>query len=150
MASQVSEDMVESTPVRDELPGLGEEIPIEIEVPRLSFVKRGPDGAVRFVSPLPTLFNYGSVPGTRAADGDPFDVVLLGPRRPRGAHLRARILGAIDFVDDGRPDPKLIAGTSPLRPWQRAQVSTFFRIYARAKRSLDPQSAGAQYRGWLF
>lgn len=120
-----------------------------VEVPRLSFVKRRPDGAVHFVSPLPTLFNYGSVLGTLAADGDQLDVLLLGPRLPRGTRRRARVLGVVDFVDAGRPDPKLVAGER-LTAWHRTQVSAFFTVYARAKRVLDPDGGGAVYRGWLF
>ena len=133
------------------LPGLGEEIELVIEVSRFSFVKRRPDGRVHFVSPVPTLFNYGSVPNTRAADGDPLDVLLPGPRLRRGARRRAHVLGVVDFLDGGAPDPKIVAGAPGARlgTWERAQVTTFFQVYARAKRVLDPAGGGALYRGWL-
>jgi inorganic pyrophosphatase len=136
-------------PVVSELPRLGDEVQVVVEVPRLSFVKRRPDGAVHFVSPLPTPFNYGSMLETLAADGDPLDVLLLGPRLARGTRHRARVLGAVDFVDAGQPDPKIVAGEL-LTTWHRAQVSAFFTVYARAKRVLDPRGGGALYRGWLF
>lgn len=38
------------------------ELDVIIEVPRFSFLKRGPGGHVDFVSPLPCPFNYGAVP----------------------------------------------------------------------------------------
>lgn len=131
-----------------ELPRPGDEIQVVVEVSRLSFVKRRPDGSVHFVSPFPTPFNYGSVPNTIAADGDPLDAILLGPRLPRGARCRGRVLGVVDFVDGGRPDPKVVVGER-LTLWDRAQVKAFFSVYARAKRFLDPRGGGASYRGWL-
>ncbi|HJL17173.1 MAG TPA: inorganic diphosphatase [Sandaracinaceae bacterium LLY-WYZ-13_1] len=130
------------------LPRLGDELDVVIEVPRLSFVKRRPDGAVHFVSPLPTPFNYGSVVGTLGADGDPLDVLLLGPRLRRGTRRRARVLGIVDFEDGGLPDPKIVVGEA-LSPWDRARVTAFFRVYARAKRWLDRAGGGAAYRGWI-
>ena len=47
-------------------------------------MKWGADGTVDFVSPLPSPFNYGSVPDTLSEDGDPLDALLVGPRRPAG------------------------------------------------------------------
>ncbi|KAA0206076.1 hypothetical protein EDM68_03655 [Candidatus Uhrbacteria bacterium] len=63
---------------------LPERVDFEIEVPRGGFVKRGPDGRVDFVSPVPCPFNYGSAIGYWSADGDPTDVIVLGPRLGRG------------------------------------------------------------------
>ena len=109
------------------------EVPIVIEVPRFSFIKRGPTGAVDFVSPLPSPFNYGSIPGTHGEDGEPRDVVLLGPRLPRGTRTHATVLGVVGFLDAGTPDPKLVAGAR-LDPWSETQLHAFFRVYALAKR----------------
>lgn len=129
------------------LPALGEDVEVVLEVSRFSFVKRRPDGRVHFVSPLPTLFNYGSVPGTHAADGDPLDAVVLGPRRVRGTLVRGRLLGVIDFVDHGVPDPKLVVG-SVLTRRDVYVLETFFRVYARAKRVLDPGPGETRFVGW--
>lgn len=50
---------------------------IVVEVPKGSFVKRTPEGAVDFVAPLPSPFNYGSVPSVSAPDGKPRAMRLL-------------------------------------------------------------------------
>lgn len=108
-------------------------VPIVIEVPRFSFVKRSPSGAIDFLSPFPSPFNYGSIPGTHAEDGEPRDVLLLGPRLPRGARTEALVLGVVRFLDGGIPDPKVVAGPT-LRGRDRATIDGFFRFYALAKR----------------
>lgn len=107
-----------------------------IEVPRGGFVKRGPDGVVRLRSPLPCPFAYGSVVGTRAADGDPLDAVLLGRALPAGARCSALLVGRVNFVDNGEPDDKYVfwggEGAGPSRAEQRL-VEAFFALYARVK-----------------
>jgi inorganic pyrophosphatase len=116
---------------------LGDTVSFVVEVPRFSFVKRSADGTVDFVSPLPCPFNYGSVPGTTSGDGDPADVVLLGPRLARGARSAARVVGIVDFVDDGAPDPKHVCSRSAPTFLERSAVRLFFGGYARAKRLLN-------------
>ena len=64
-------------------------VEVIIEVPRGGFIKRHPDGAVDFVSPVPCPFNYGSVEGSEAADGDPQDALVLGPTLQPGHSDRA-------------------------------------------------------------
>lgn len=100
-------------------------------------MKRTPEGAVDFRSPLPSWFNYGSVPGTLAADGDPEDAVVLGPRLAAGTEVEVWARAVVRFVDAGVPDPKLICSASPLRPVDRLRVDLFFRLYARGKRWLN-------------
>ncbi len=130
------------------LPLLGAEVEVVLEVPRFSFVKRRPDGRVHFVSPLPTPFNYGSVQNTLAEDGDPLDAVVLGPRRPRGASVRGRLLGVLAFVDHGLWDPKLVVGER-LGSRDARALEHFFSVYARAKRFLDPGPGPTRFEGWL-
>lgn len=72
------------------------------------------DGVRRVIDFLPYPANYGFVPRTLSAaadggDGDPLDVFLLGPPRPRGAVVRARLIGALRALDDGEQDDKLLA-----------------------------------------
>ncbi|MBO6934396.1 MAG: inorganic diphosphatase [Deltaproteobacteria bacterium] len=107
-------------------------VPVVIEVPRFSFVKRDPKGAIDFVSPFPTPFNYGSIPGTLAEDGEPRDVLLLGPRLARGTRTEAEVLGVVRFLDAGVPDPKIVAGPH-LGRRDRPTIDGFFRLYAFAK-----------------
>ncbi len=53
---------------------------------------------------------YGFVPGTRAADGDPLDIVVAMsvPTFP-GCIVPARIIGAMEMVDQGEDDTKILA-----------------------------------------
>jgi inorganic pyrophosphatase len=54
--------------------------------------------------------NYGFVPRTYFADGDPLDVLVLGQEEvvPQ-VILRARAIGALRMVDNRSQDDKLIA-----------------------------------------
>jgi inorganic pyrophosphatase len=54
--------------------------------------------------------NYGFVPHTLSADGDPIDVVVVGqaPVVP-GAVIRARPIGALLMEDEAGPDEKVVA-----------------------------------------
>lgn len=72
------------------------------------------NGQPRRVRYLPYPANYGMVPGTHLAkedggDGDPLDVVLLGPARDRGAVVPARLIGVLHLLDRGEQDDKLLA-----------------------------------------
>lgn len=102
----------------------------------MSFLKRGAEG-VEFVSPVPCPFNYGSVVGTRAPDGDALDAVVLGPRLPVGAEVEVPVHGVLRFEDDGVADDKLVCGAAPPRPDERALLVAFFRAYAPARRLLN-------------
>jgi len=72
------------------------------------------DGTLRVVAYLAYPANYGMVPGTlldeaSGGDGDPLDVVVLGPAQPRGAIVPVRLIGALALLDDGEVDDKLLA-----------------------------------------
>jgi inorganic pyrophosphatase len=111
------------------------ETDIVVEVVRGSFVKRRSDGTVDYASPIPAPFHYGSVPGTRGEDGDPLDVVLLGPSRRRGDRLRAPVWGMVRLMDDGRVDDKLVCSPHPPTAAEWALVHAFFRVWVVAKRA---------------
>jgi inorganic pyrophosphatase len=71
-------------------------------------------GAPRVVAYLAYPGNYGMIPRTilpkeMGGDGDPLDVILLGPAVPRGEVVRARVVGVLELLDDGERDDKLIA-----------------------------------------
>jgi inorganic pyrophosphatase len=71
-------------------------------------------GRLRVVHYLPYPANYGMVPGTLlpredGGDGDPLDVLLLGPARDRGEVVPARLVGVLRLLDDGERDDKLLA-----------------------------------------
>jgi inorganic pyrophosphatase len=108
-----------------------------VEVPRFGFVKRDGAGRIDLVSPLPCPFNYGSVPGTRAPDGEGLDALVLGPRLPRGARVRLPIVAVVSFLDGGLDDPKLVLGPSGLGDGDRIALTAFFRAYEVLKRGLS-------------
>ena len=115
---------------------------VRIETPRGGTVKWRATGEVDYVSPLPSPFNYGCVPGTLSPDGDPLDALVLGPRLPaghEGAHL---VWGWVDFVDDGQADPKLVCGPSAPTRLDRLRLQAFFRAYARFKAVLNRVRGG--------
>lgn len=112
-------------------------VDVVIEIPRGSFLKRGSNGTLDFVSPLPCPYNYGSVPGLLGLEGDLLDALVLGPRLCRGTRVRVTAQGAIGLLDRGLYDDKLICSPEPLTEAQRARVLRFFRVYGWAKRLLN-------------
>lgn len=65
--------------------------------------------------------NYGMVPQTllsreKGGDGDPLDVIVLGPPVERGQILKSKVIGVLHLRDRGEHDDKLIAvsSTSPM------------------------------------
>lgn len=111
------------------------EVEVLVEVPRGGFVKREAGRGIEYVSPIPCPFNYGCVEAIPGADGDPVDVVLLGPRRRAGSRVRATIRGRVRFVDAGVEDDKWIA--SAAEPGSLRAVEAFFRVYAVARGLLN-------------
>lgn len=100
-----------------------------IEIPAGSVEKREVDkttgrlawptenGKPRKINYLPYPVNYGMVPHTLLAkaqggDGDPLDVILLGPALPTGSLQKAKYIGVMHLSDDGERDDKLIAITN--------------------------------------
>lgn len=113
------------------------ELEVVIEIPRGSFLKRGSSGRIDFVSPLPCPFNYGSAPAWLGLEGDLLDILVLGPRLPRGSRLRVKAWGAVTLRDRGMVDDKLVCGARPPTALQRRAVLAFFHLYARCKGLLN-------------
>lgn len=72
------------------------------------------DGKPRRVQYVGYSCNYGMVPRTvlseaRGGDGDPLDVLVLGPALPRGTVLPVRVIGLLEMSDAGERDMKLLA-----------------------------------------
>jgi len=89
------------------------EVKKKSENPQGLLVRDIEDGRPRTVKYLPYPFNYGMVPNTvlseeKGGDGDPVDVILLGPSRPRGSVHPVKVIGLIKLVDRGQIDYKLI------------------------------------------
>ena len=88
-----------------EVPIGGEPIKYEIEK------ESGTLFVDRFLyTPMRYPGNYGFVPHTLSADGDPIDVVVCNTRPiVPGAVMNCRVVGALVMEDDGGGDEKLVA-----------------------------------------
>jgi inorganic pyrophosphatase len=81
--------------------------------------------------------NYGFVPQTISYDGDPFDVLVLGPPVPGGELERGTIVGLMYMEDEKGYDAKVVL--SPIGPGGRAtyeltaptrdEIAGYFRRY---------------------
>ncbi len=72
------------------------------------------NGKPRVVQYLPYPGNYGMIPRTilpkeLGGDGDPLDIIVLGPAQTRGAVISVRIIGVLELLDGGEQDDKLLA-----------------------------------------
>ncbi|MBN2798342.1 MAG: inorganic diphosphatase [Deltaproteobacteria bacterium] len=124
---------------------------ITVEVPRGALLKRDGAGRIDLVSPLPAPFNYGSVPGTLAEDGEPLDALLLGPPLPRGHRGAYPVWAVVRFTDDGLVDDKLVCGLAAPTTADRRRVERFFAIYAPLKRALHllrGARGATRFGGW--
>lgn len=67
--------------------------------------------------------NYGFIPGTLDEDGDELDTLVVSPEPiPTGVVTEARVLGVLNFEDDGEKDHKIICvPTSDLDSGNRVQ-----------------------------
>lgn len=108
---------------------------IVIETPKYSFWKyqKTDNGYERaFFSLLPTIFNYGFIEGTTGPDGMEEDVVVLGPRLPKGSILeRDNFDGTVIFLDNSIRDDKRIVYISGFR--SPVLLAYYFRLYALFK-----------------
>ncbi len=108
-------------------------------------------GQPRVVQYLGYPGNYGMVPRTlldtaSGGDGDPLDVLVLGPPHNRGAVLQVRPIGVLRLLDRGERDDKVLAvdpqgpfaaitdldGLEQRFPGVRLIVQTFFSSYKGA------------------
>ncbi len=123
-------------PESDAMPlaGPAPRVRVTIEIPRGSFLKRGSDGSLDFVSPLPCPFNYGSIPGFLGLDGDLLDAVVLGPRLATGTRVTLPVRGAVGLLDRDIYDDKLVCSARPLGTAERRAIVAFFAFYGQCKR----------------
>lgn len=112
-------------------------VEVIIEIPRGSFLKRGSQGQIDFVSPLPCPFNYGSVPQFVGLEGDLLDALVLGPRLPLDARVQIRAWGAVTLIDRGMADDKLICSETAPTASEVEFILRFFHFYARCKGLLN-------------
>lgn len=153
---------------RKKVPGF---VDIVVEVPKGSFVKRLPHGAVDYVGPVPCPFNYGSVPAIPAPDGDPLDAIILGNHLPYGYTGKVKVKGVMKFIDAGLVDDKLICtqlipgaengtgrngefsdpASEDLTMLDLFTLTSFFNVYTACKSTLNLMRGKAgrtAYEGW--
>lgn len=107
-------------------PLMGENIQVVIEIPTGTTAKWEVDksdgklrwemkeGKPRIVQYLGYPGNYGMIPRTLlpkelGGDGDPLDVIVLGPPAERGTVVQAKLIGVLKLLDGGEQDDKLVA-----------------------------------------
>jgi inorganic pyrophosphatase len=81
--------------------------------------------------------NYGYVPQTVSYDGDPFDVLVLGPAQPGGEIVRGRIVGIMYMEDEKGLDSKVVVvpvdrrfeSTTSVPAGERKVIGDFFARY---------------------
>ena len=95
--------------------------------------------------------NYGFVPQTVSYDGDPFDVLVLGPPLPGGRIVRGRIVGLMIMEDEKGADSKVVVSpigrggkpTHELTEAERNRIAEYFRRYKQH----DPKTF-SRVPGW--
>lgn len=92
----------------------GTNIKIEYQKDSQRFKADQRDGKDRQIDFLPYPGNYGFIPSTQmdkaaGGDGDPVDVLLLCAALPTGTVVEARPIGALQLMDEGELDTKVIA-----------------------------------------
>jgi len=94
----------------------GGEVTTVIEIPQGSFLKiewNREVAAFELDRVEPAIFakpvNYGFIPQTTDEDGDELDtLVVVDEPLPTGVIVRARVLGVLQFEDDGEMDHKIV------------------------------------------
>lgn len=97
--------------------------------------------------------NYGFVPQTISYDGDPFDVLVLGPALPGGELVQGVIVGLMQMEDEKGLDSKVVvspvdAEGKPkyqLTPADQTRIGDYFNTY-KAK-DTDPKT-WSKVPGW--
>jgi inorganic pyrophosphatase len=94
--------------------------------------------------------NYGIVPQTVSYDGDPFDVLVIGPPIDGGRLVRGVIVGLFLMEDEKGADAKVVLSpvdgsgraTHRLEPSHQEQMVEFFRHYKDDQPGLFSKVAG--------
>jgi inorganic pyrophosphatase len=95
--------------------------------------------------------NYGFVPQTVSYDGDPFDVLVLGPALPGGEIVRGVIVGVMYMEDEKGLDSKVVLSPVAtdgramydLTPQIRNEIADYFRRYKQ-----DEPGKFSKVPGW--
>jgi inorganic pyrophosphatase len=97
--------------------------------------------------------NYGYVPQTVSFDGDPFDVLVLGPALPGGELVKGVIVGLMLMEDEKGLDSKVVISPVDengkakyaLTPEDQARIGEYFNAY---KAKDDDPKTWSKVPGW--
>jgi inorganic pyrophosphatase len=97
--------------------------------------------------------NYGIVPQTISYDGDPFDVLVLGPAIPTGQMVKGVIVGLMHMNDEKGLDSKVVISRvdgdgKPLHQLTEADRKRLADYFNRYKRDDDDPKTFATVPGW--
>ena len=97
--------------------------------------------------------NYGIVPQTIAYDGDPFDVLVLGPPLSPGQLVKGVAVGLMRMEDETGLDSKVVispagADGKPLHPLTDAAKQPIEDYFNRYKKDDDDPKTFATVPGW--
>ena len=97
--------------------------------------------------------NYGIVPQTISYDGDPFDVLVLGPAIPTGRLVKGAIVGIMHMEDETGLDSKVVisrvgADGKPTHQLTVADLERMADFFNRYKREDDDPKTFATVTGW--
>jgi inorganic pyrophosphatase len=97
--------------------------------------------------------NYGIVPQTVGYDGDPFDVLVLGPAIPSGGLVKGVIVGLMQFEDETGLDSKVVisrvgANGKPLHQLTDPEKKRIADYFNRYKKDDDDPKTFATVPGW--
>ena len=78
--------------------------------------------------------NYGLIPKTllskeKGGDGDPLDVLVIGPPVARGSIIKSKIIGVLFLKDQGEQDDKLIAVSEKSRFYKLNDIAELNKNY---------------------
>jgi inorganic pyrophosphatase len=97
--------------------------------------------------------NYGIVPQTVSYDGDPFDVLVLGPAIASGERVSGVAVGLMRMEDETGLDSKIVisrvgADGKPLHPLTEADKKRIADYFNRYKKDDDDPKTFATVPGW--
>lgn len=148
---QVQDSVIGMTDAMCEAPDLPPMVEVVIEIPRGSFLKRGSNGHVDFVSPFPCPYNYGSVHQYIGGEGDFLDALVLGPRLAIGSRVLVSAYGAVGLSERFMYDDKLVCASQPVTAGERNRIVWFFHTYSFCKGILNllrGQRGRSRCEGW--
>jgi inorganic pyrophosphatase len=124
-------------------PEMPEIVRMIVEIPKNSSNKYEYDGALGvfrldrpLFSPMHYPGDYGFVPGTRAEDHDPLDVLCLVEHPSfTGCMIEVRPVGILDMEDNQEGDQKVIA--VPINSPRSQEIHTIDQVFPHVRREIE-------------